>query len=93
MKDGPQKIRAQQLGQFSRIDAVALIAHFQQGIFPRITDHQLRDLGLEQGIQPGRTSAFFEGHMQATAQPAQTLENAFRFRFHNAFHHYLAHGI
>jgi len=40
-----------------------------------------------------RTSAFFEAHMQAIAQPAQTLENAFRFRFHNAFHHYLAHGI
>jgi hypothetical protein len=54
MKDGSQKIRAQQLGKLSRIDAIALVTDFQQGILPRITDQYSGDMRLQQGVQPGR---------------------------------------
>jgi hypothetical protein len=46
MKDGSQKIRAQQFGEFACIDAITLVADFQQRILPRITDQHTRDMGL-----------------------------------------------
>ena len=91
--DGPEKVRAQQLGEFPRIDAVALVADFQQRIPARIADQHLRDVGLEQVVQPGRAGAFFEGHMQTAAQTVDKLQKGCRFRFEDGLHHQLAGGI
>jgi hypothetical protein len=77
--DGSQKVRAQQFSEFPCIDTIALVTDFQQGILPRVTDQDLRDLGLEQGVQPGRAGAFFEGHMQAATQTWINARMVFAF--------------
>jgi len=46
--DGAEKIRAQQLGEFPRIDAIAFVADFQQRIPARIAGQHSRDMRLEQ---------------------------------------------
>ncbi len=69
MIDGAEKIRAQQLGEFPRIDAIAFVADFQQRILARITDQHLRDVGLEQVVQPGRAGAFLEGTCKLPRRP------------------------
>jgi hypothetical protein len=51
MIDGAEKVRAQQLGEFPRIDAIAFVADFQQRIPARIADQHLLDMGLEQVVQ------------------------------------------
>jgi len=79
MKDGSQKIRAQQLSKSSRIDAIALVANFQQGILPWITDQNSGDLRLQQGVQPGRAGAFLEGHVQTAVQATDKREKVSAF--------------
>jgi len=91
--DGPEKIGAQQLGKLPRINTITFVADFQQRILPRIADQDLRDMGLEQIVQPGGAGAFFEAHMQAAAQTVDKLENGCRFRFEDGLHHQLAGGI
>ena len=86
MKDGAEKIRTQQFGKFSRIDAVVLASDLQQSILSRVADQYLRDMGLEQGVQPRRAGTFFKGHMQTATQAADKLENRFRFRFEDSLH-------
>ena len=49
-------------------------------------------MGLEQGVQPGRAGAFFEGYVQG-AQTVNKLQYGFRFCFKDGFHHQLAIGI
>ena len=44
------------------------------------TQH-LRDVGLEQIVQPGGAGAFFESHMQTAAQTVDKLQNGCRFGF------------
>src|SRR5260370_32759444 len=63
------------------------------GLLPRITDQHLRDVRLEQVVQPGRAGAFFEGHMQAATQAVDKLQNGSRFRLEDGLHHQLAGGI
>src|SRR5260370_13904805 len=55
--DRPEKIGAQQLDKFPRIDAVAFVADFQQRTLPSITNQHFRDMGLEQDVHPSRASA------------------------------------
>ena len=47
----PDKIRAQQFGQLPGIDAVTLAALFQQRIPAGITQHEFRDVRLQQIVQ------------------------------------------
>ena len=63
--DRLELVAAQQLGQLPCVDAVTLVAVFQQGILPRIAHHHLRDVRLEQVVQPGGPGSFFKGDMQA----------------------------
>src|SRR6266851_5161381 len=62
-------------------------------LLPRITDQHLRDVRLEQVVQPGRAGAFFEGHMQAATQAVDNLQKGSRFRLEDGLHHQLAGGI
>ena len=48
---------------------------------------------LEQVIQPGGGSSFFESHQQAAVQPADELQNRGRFRFEDGLQDQLAGGI
>src|SRR5437870_2396714 len=59
----------------------------------RNAGHHFRDMGLEQVVQPSRPGPFFEGHIQASAQPLHKLKNCCRFRFDNGLHYQLAGGI
>ena len=60
-------IKAQAIGEFARIDPVTLVAVFEQRVLPRITYHQFVNVRLEQIVQPGSPSSFFEGHRQSSA--------------------------
>ena len=91
--DRPDQVRAQQLGQLPRIDAVALAAFFEQGIPARITYHQFRDVRLDQVIQPGGPRTFFQCHVQASAQAFEKIQNGAGLGFDRALHHQLARGI
>ena len=48
---------------------------------------------LEQVIQPGRRSSFFESHQQAAVQPTDKLQNRGRFRFQDGLQDQLAGEI
>src|SRR5258708_30533932 len=50
--DGPQQVRAQQFSQLPGIDSVTFAALFQIVIATWITHHKLRDMRLQQVIQP-----------------------------------------
>ena len=58
--DRAEKIGAQQLGQLAPIDPIALAAFLEQCVAARIAHHDVRDVGLEQVIEPGRPGAFFK---------------------------------
>ena len=60
-------VRAQQLGQLPRIDAVTLAPFLQQSIPAGIAHHQFGDVRLDQVIQPGRPGTFFKRDVQAPA--------------------------
>jgi len=85
---GPEKI-----GQLARIDAVILVAGFQQGVLPRVTHQHLRDMRFEQIVQPGGAGSFFQGHLQTTAHSVEKLQNRCRFGFEDGFHHQLASRV
>jgi hypothetical protein len=55
--DGPQQVRAQQFSQLPGIDSVTFAALFQIVIATWITHHKLRDMRLQQVIQPRSPSA------------------------------------
>jgi len=57
-----------------------LFPTFNRAFLPRITDQNASDVGLEQGVQPGRAGSLFEGHLQDPAQTVDTLQKGFRFR-------------
>jgi aspartokinase len=88
-----EKIRPQQLGQLPGIDAVTLAACFPISIPAGITHHELRDLRLQQVVQPGSPSAFFKTDVQAPAEPLDKLKNRNGFGFDDAFHHQLARRV
>src|SRR5712692_4465382 len=91
--DRPEKIRPQQLGQLPGIDAVTLAAFFQQSIPAGVAHHDLRDVRLQQVVQPSRPGPFFKGDVQAPAQSLDKLENGAGLGFDDGFHHQLARRI
>jgi TolB-like protein len=91
--DRLQLVEVQQFGQLACIDAVTLVAFFQQRIAARIAHHHLRDARLQQVVQPGGPGSFFKGHVQTAAQATNKLQNRFGFRFQDRFHHQLAGRI
>src|SRR6266852_4378075 len=48
---------------------------------------------LEQIVEPGSPSSFFESHRQSSAQSRKEFQNGYGFRFQDRFHDYLALGI
>src|SRR6266581_1961332 len=48
---------------------------------------------LEQIVEPGSPSSFFESHRQSPAQSRKEFQNGYGFRFQDRFHDYLALGI
>src|SRR5260370_39404469 len=64
----------QQFGQLVRVDAVALAAFFQQGIFSRITHYEFRHVRLQQIVQPAGPSAFFKREVHISTQPVDKLQ-------------------
>ena len=48
---------------------------------------------LEQIVEPGSPSSFFESHRQSPAQFRKEFQNGYGFRFQDRFHDYLALGI
>src|SRR5580704_2359592 len=91
--DRAQQAGAQQFGQLSRIDLVALAALFQQSVATRVADHHLPHVGLEHVVQPRRPSPFFQRHMQLSAQPMQEIEHSAGFVFHDRLHDQLPRTI
>ena len=91
--DRAQLVVVQQFGQLPRIDAVILVAFLQQSIAARIADHQFRDVGLQQVVQPGGPGSFFKRDMHVSTQPIDKLQNRARFRLDDAFHHDLPGSI
>jgi hypothetical protein len=84
---------SEKIGQLASIDPIILVPRLQQCIPPWVTHQHLRDMGLEQVVQPGRAGSFFEGEMRAAAQPVNKLEDGCRFGFEDGLHHQLAGGI
>ena len=70
-----EQIGAQQLGQLPRIDPIVSAPFLQQGVAARVADHDVRDVRLEQVIQPSRPGAFFKCDMQVPAQSLDELQN------------------
>ena len=91
--DRVELVQVQQFGQLACIDAITLVAIFQQGIPTRIAHHQFRDVRLQQVVQPGGPSSFFKRDVQVPAQPAHKLQNHAGFRFDDTFHHDLSGSI
>src|SRR5215470_10943386 len=91
--DRAQLVVLQQFGQLPRIDAVILIALLQQSISAWIANHQSRDPGLQQVVQPGGPGSFFKGDMHVSAQPLDKLYDHARPGFDDTFHHDLAGSI
>jgi len=91
--DRVELVETQQFGQLADVNPVTLVADLQQGIFPWIAHHELRDVGLQQIVQPGGAGFFFKGHVQTAPQATNKLENGLRFRFQDGFHDQLAGGI
>src|SRR6266567_5392176 len=48
---------------------------------------------LEQIVEPGSPSSFFESDRQSSAQSGKEFQNGCGFRFQDRFHDYLALGI
>jgi hypothetical protein len=46
--DRREQSGSQKIGQFSGIDAIVLVARFQQGVLPRIAHQHFSDVWLEQ---------------------------------------------
>src|SRR5947209_10950306 len=91
--DRPEKSGPQQLGQLPPIDAVTLAAFFQQSIPAGVAHHDLRDVRLQQVVQPSRPGPFFKGDVQAPAESLDKLENGAGLGFEDGFHHQLAGRI
>src|SRR6266851_6967278 len=91
--DRLQLVQVQQFGQLACIDAITLVAIFQQGIPTRIAYHQFRDVWLQQVVQPGGPGSFFKRDVQVPAQPVHKLQNHAGFRLDDAFHHDLSGSI
>src|SRR5258708_36425676 len=91
--DGPQQVRAQQFSQLPGIDSVTFATLFQIAIATWITHHKLRDMRLQQVIQPRSPSAFFKRQIQAPAQSMHELKSRIRLGFDDPFHHQLAGRI
>jgi hypothetical protein len=72
MIDGAQTTEPQQVGQVFGVAAVALVA--RRRLPAPIADDDLVHDGLEQIMQPLRVRAFFEGHVDGTAHPAEELD-------------------
>jgi hypothetical protein len=47
----------------------------EQRSFSFFADQDFGDMGVEQIVQPGSASAFFQSHVQATAKTMNKLEN------------------
>ena len=88
--DRGEKSGSEKIGQLSSIDPVILVPRFQQGVFPRIAHQHFCDVRLEQFVQPRRASSFFQGHMHASAQSVDKLQDRCCFRFDDGLHHQLA---
>ena len=69
-KPGPEKV-----GQLACIDAVTLVARFEQRILPRIADHDLRAMRLHKIVQSGRASSFFKGHLHTAPKSVEKRQN------------------
>ena len=81
MVDREEKPAPEKVGQLACIDAVTLVARFEQRILPRIADHDLRAMRLHKIVQSGRASSFFKGHPQTSAKSVDKLQESGRFRF------------
>jgi hypothetical protein len=77
---------AQQIGQLSSVDAIVLVSHFQQRIFPWVAYQYFGDMRLEQVVQPGRAGPFFQAHLHASSQSLNELQDGRRFRLQDALH-------
>src|SRR5438876_59126 len=86
-------VPVQQLRQFARVVAIILVPYYSQGVLARVADQHLRNVRLEQIVQPGGTGSFFKGHVQAATKTTQKLEYRLGLRLKNGFHHQLARGI
>jgi len=65
--DRSQLVVVQQFGQLPCVNAVILVAFLQQGIPTRIADHQFRDTGLQEVVQPGRPGSFLKRNVHVSA--------------------------
>jgi len=66
---------AQKLSELSGIDAIGLVAALEEMVLTGITDDQLGDQRLDQIIEPGSLSAFFEGEVDGSRQRVDEIAN------------------
>src|SRR5258708_33332881 len=85
--DRAEFVQVQPVSQLAGIDPVILVPLC--AILPRIAYHQSRYVWLQQIVQPGGPSSFFQGDMQLTAQPVHKIQNDVGFRLDHTFHHQL----
>jgi hypothetical protein len=63
-----EKPGAQQISQFQSVDPVILIPRFEQRISAWSTHCNVRNVRLEQVVQPRRAGSFLQRHLHASAQ-------------------------
>jgi hypothetical protein len=56
--DRAELVQIQKVGQLACIHAIILVAVLQQSVPSWIADHQLRDMRLQQVVQPGGPGSF-----------------------------------
>jgi len=86
-------VAAQQIRQLPSVDPVVLVPRLEQSISAWITYHNVRDVRLEQVVQPRRAGSFFQGHLHASPKSTDKLQDACCFRLDDGLHDQLAGGI
>lgn len=84
--DRREKPGAQKIGQLACIDAVILVARFEQRVLPWIANQHLGHMRLEEIVQPGCARSFFKSHLHTSSKSVEKLQNRGGFRFKGRFH-------
>src|SRR5271157_3354171 len=93
MVDRTQISAAQQIGQLARVNLVTLVTLFHERVFPRIAHHELRDVWLQEVIQPRRPGPLFQSHTQVTVYSLDTLQDGARLGFDDRLHHHFSLAV
>jgi hypothetical protein len=79
--DGLERSHSQQSCESFSVIVIRLVAVADRLVAARITDYHFGNQRLDELIQPGRLSAFFDGYFDCAAQTAREIRGTFDFGF------------